>query len=158
MFPLQLKSVESLSQHQTDYQYDVFVSYSEAEYEFVRDILLPSLEKEYRVCFPERDIVLGKSISDQYRSSIERSRKCIVLLSRGFKNDKMYEDLQLNRILLIMLKDKRRALFIMYDEGACLAEELKNDVRTQVLDWQSFISESQKLVSMNQWVRTGKVA
>lgn len=153
----QIENTNDLSSRE-QYDYDVFVSYSEVDYNFVTGKIVPVLEKNFRVCFQGRDFVPGKLNYSQYQTSFVKSRKWIVLLSAGYKNDEECNELQLNRFILPSLNDKRRALFIMYDEGACLPEELRNDTAAQVLDWRTYVSERRKLVSVNQWVKTGRLS
>lgn len=80
IYPLQVENTTDLGLHET---FDVFVSHSEVEYNFIKDKIVPFLDKHYRVCFPERNFVPGKLEYGQYKTSFENSHKWIVLLSAG---------------------------------------------------------------------------
>lgn len=66
-------------------QFHAFVSYSEHDSLWVKNELLPNLEKDgIRVCLHERNFVPGKSIVENIIHSIERSYKSIFVLSPHF--------------------------------------------------------------------------
>ncbi|XP_008287182.1 toll-like receptor 18 [Stegastes partitus] len=72
-----------------DFTYHAFISYSHSDADWVRDQLLPCLEKNrnpYRLCIHERDFMPGKWIIDNIIDNIESSRKVIFVLSRHFVN------------------------------------------------------------------------
>ncbi|XP_071325209.1 toll-like receptor 18 isoform X2 [Trachinotus anak] len=71
------------------FTYHAFISYSHSDADWVRDQLLPCLEKNrnpYRLCIHERDFMPGKWIIDNIIENIESSRKVIFVLSRHFVN------------------------------------------------------------------------
>ncbi|XP_050987524.1 toll-like receptor 18 [Labeo rohita] len=72
-----------------DYTFHAFISYSHADADWVRNMLLPCLENSkppYRLCIHERDFIPGKWIIDNIIENIENSRKVIFVLSRSFVN------------------------------------------------------------------------
>uniref|UniRef100_A0A3B4TA70 Toll-like receptor 18 n=3 Tax=Seriola dumerili TaxID=41447 RepID=A0A3B4TA70_SERDU len=71
------------------FTYHAFISYSHPDADWVRDQLLPCLEKNrnpYRLCIHERDFMPGRWIIDNIIENIESSRKVIFVLSRHFVN------------------------------------------------------------------------
>ncbi|XP_042888968.1 toll-like receptor 13 isoform X2 [Penaeus japonicus] len=95
------------------YLYDTFVCYSQADRQWVFEHLVAKLEDggRYRVCIHERDFIVGQEITDNIISSVERSRKVIVVLSPPFIRSSwcMFElQMASNKIL-----DERKSKLIM---------------------------------------------
>ena len=69
-----------------DYEYDAFVSCSSRDELWIIEELQPKLEDEFglKLCLHERDFVLGGDIMEQITSSIENSRKTLLILSPNF--------------------------------------------------------------------------
>ena len=70
---------------QREYEYDAFVSYCATDYGWVSKNL-PRLEEEYNLClcFHDRDWLPGRDIVDNIVSSIENSRKTVLIVSNAF--------------------------------------------------------------------------
>ncbi|XP_062560790.1 uncharacterized protein LOC134225047 isoform X2 [Armigeres subalbatus] len=68
------------------YMYDVFVSYSEHDRQWVLDELLPNLEKteEIAVCLHERDFQVGVSILENIIHCMDQSRTLLLVMSESF--------------------------------------------------------------------------
>ncbi|XP_052805754.1 toll-like receptor 4 [Mya arenaria] len=68
------------------FRYDVFVSYSDQERNFVIVDLLHELEesRSLKLCIHERDFFLGGMVTENIVYAINNSRITLVLLSRGF--------------------------------------------------------------------------
>ncbi|KAG8222348.1 hypothetical protein J437_LFUL001335, partial [Ladona fulva] len=67
--------------------YDAFVSYSGHDRNWVLRVLQPYLEEgedKYQLCLHDRNFTLGGIISQNIIESIEKSRKTILILSKGF--------------------------------------------------------------------------
>ena len=67
--------------------YDVFISYSSKDSDWVIDKLLNPLESQdppYNVCLHERDFLIGVSISDNMEKAIERSKSTICVVSNNW--------------------------------------------------------------------------
>lgn len=64
------------------YQYDVFISYSHRDGEWVRNFLLPRLEGiGLRVCIDYRDFEIGAPTLINMENAVERSRKTLIVLT-----------------------------------------------------------------------------
>ncbi|XP_036111553.1 toll-like receptor 1 isoform X2 [Molossus molossus] len=75
----------SLDKLQRTLQFHAFISYSGHDSGWVRNELLPNLEKEgIRICLHERNFVPGKSIVENIINCIEKSYKSIFVLSPNF--------------------------------------------------------------------------
>ncbi len=67
---------------QTEYTYDVFISYSHHDGEWVRNWLLPRLERAgLRVCIDFRDFEVGVPSLVNMEWAVERSRKTLLVLT-----------------------------------------------------------------------------
>src|SRR5512136_2482598 len=65
-----------------NYIYDVFISYSHADQEWVRNWLLPRLEAAgLRVCIDCRDFELGTSVLDNIEWAVDNSRHTLLVLT-----------------------------------------------------------------------------
>ncbi|EAT36163.2 AAEL011734-PA, partial [Aedes aegypti] len=68
------------------YMYDVFVSYSEQDRQWVLDELLPNLERteDIAVCLHERDFQVGVSILENIIYCMDQSRTLLLVMSESF--------------------------------------------------------------------------
>lgn len=67
---------------ETEFKYDVFVSYSHKDEEWVRNVLLPTLEKQgLKVCIDFRDFIAGKPAIINMQDASEASRHTILVLT-----------------------------------------------------------------------------
>ncbi|XP_037385531.1 toll-like receptor 6 [Talpa occidentalis] len=74
-----------LEELQRTVQFHAFISYSDHDSAWVKNELLPNLEKEdIRVCLHERNFIPGKSIVENIINCIEKSYKSIFVLSPNF--------------------------------------------------------------------------
>jgi tetratricopeptide (TPR) repeat protein len=65
-----------------DFEYDVFISYSHKDEEWVRNILLPTLEKQgLKVCIDYRDFIAGKPAIINMADASETSRHTLLVLT-----------------------------------------------------------------------------
>jgi hypothetical protein len=64
------------------YEFDVFISYSHKDAEWVTDVLLPRLEKTgLKVCIDNRDFIAGESAIVNMQDSIKNSRRILLVLT-----------------------------------------------------------------------------
>uniref|UniRef100_A0A452FN74 Toll-like receptor n=2 Tax=Capra hircus TaxID=9925 RepID=A0A452FN74_CAPHI len=74
-----------LEERQRTLQFHAFISYSGHDSAWVKNELIPNLEKEdIRICLHERNFVAGKSIVENIINCIEKSYKSIFVLSPNF--------------------------------------------------------------------------
>ncbi|XP_066135337.1 toll-like receptor 6 [Saccopteryx bilineata] len=74
-----------LDELQNTFHFHAFISYSEPDSAWVKNELVPCLEKEdMRICLHERNFVPGKSIVENIINCIEKSYKSIFVLSPNF--------------------------------------------------------------------------
>ena len=80
------KQRQQQQEAQRNYEYDAFVSYNSRDELWINEELQPKLEDEFglRLCLHQRDFVLGGDIMEQITSSIENSRKTLLILSPNF--------------------------------------------------------------------------
>uniref|UniRef100_A0A452HIF0 TIR domain-containing protein n=1 Tax=Gopherus agassizii TaxID=38772 RepID=A0A452HIF0_9SAUR len=80
-------------------QFHAFISYSERDSLWVKNHLIPNLEKEdgsVQICLHERNFIPGKSIVENIINCIEKSHKSIFVLSPNF--------VQIPSLILILLE------------------------------------------------------
>lgn len=72
--------------NEDQYRFDLFVSYSDKDREFVLDQLLPNLEKrsEIKICLHERDFQVGLSILENIIQCMDQSRCLLLVISESF--------------------------------------------------------------------------
>jgi tetratricopeptide (TPR) repeat protein len=102
----------------SEYQYDVFISYTSADKEWVRKTFVPALEKAaLKCCEYYRDFDLGAPIVKEMERAILQSRKTILVLSPAYlKSDwAAFENLMLQT--LDAANQERRLLPVIY--GKC---------------------------------------
>ncbi|XP_045203190.2 uncharacterized protein LOC123556489 [Mercenaria mercenaria] len=144
-------------------EYDVFLSYSEEEYTFVSETLVPFLENdcELRVCLPNRDFPPNRSIFGSYVDRIRKSRKVIVILSQAYMAEARCRYLQLEHIILPLLYQELRTpkdvLIIKYEEATNLPEPLRWNFQIEVFPWYRQLPVRVKLKTLNKWVFTGHI-
>ncbi|XP_045456023.1 protein toll-like [Melitaea cinxia] len=93
--------------------YDAFVSFTYQDEDFVREKLLPKLEKgkpPLKICVHYRDWVIGDYIPAQISRSVDQSRYTIIVLSRNFV-ESMWGRMEFrtahakDRVIILMLED-----------------------------------------------------
>ena len=101
-----------------DYEYDAFVGYNRGDAEWVLDHLLPAMEEEtgFKLCIHDRDFTPGRIIEETIVSSIEQSRKTILILSNHFlESTWCYFEMQMARQMLFSLGKDVIILVILTD-------------------------------------------
>ncbi|KAF7281968.1 hypothetical protein GWI33_003760 [Rhynchophorus ferrugineus] len=122
-----------------DKKYDVFISYSHNDEQFVLEQILPKLEESnFRVCIHIRDWVPGKSIMSQIAKSVQNSKRTIVVLSEQFTYSKW--GLMEFRTAHVESTNHKRPKVIVLILGDlnenCLNDEIKSYLKTNMyLKW-----------------------
>ncbi|MFL5806120.1 MAG: TIR domain-containing protein, partial [Roseiflexaceae bacterium] len=71
------------------YIYDVFVSYSSDDRNWVHDVLLPRLKKAgLKICIADRDFELGVPHIVNIEQAVEQSRKILPIMTLGWLKNK----------------------------------------------------------------------
>ncbi|XP_075715217.1 toll-like receptor 1 [Rhinoderma darwinii] len=80
------KSKKGYQELKKDFSFHAFVSYSENDSSWVKNIMLPSIQSmdEIRICHHERNFTPGKSIVENIINCIDNSYKSIFVLSPHF--------------------------------------------------------------------------
>ena len=70
----------------TPFEYDLFVSYNQHDYQWADEVMQPKLEDELdlRLCLHHRDFRLGEVITEQIVESVQSSKKTLFILSKSF--------------------------------------------------------------------------
>ncbi|XP_063964808.1 protein toll-like [Lytechinus pictus] len=127
---------EDLSEEDANKPFDVFISYSQLDDEFVLRYLVPLLENEeeasYSICLHHRHFIPGDTIANNIVSAVAQSRRVILVLSKNFLESDwcMYE---FRMAHLQALQDRRNTLLIITLGDICedsLDPDLKAHVKT----------------------------
>lgn len=70
--------------HDSDIDFDVFVSYSSLDRDFVKNSLYAELTTTHSVCIDFKDFEAGLYIPDNIANSVFRSRKTLLVVTRNF--------------------------------------------------------------------------
>ena len=94
------------------FAFDVFISYSQANEDWVKKKLIPTLEEsepKLSVCYHERDFAAGKSIVENIVDSLDTSRKCLLVLSEEYSSSSwcMFEAHLASSRLIQVVKTKQ---------------------------------------------------
>lgn len=83
---LMMKNRRKSNSNDDQYRFDLFVSYSDKDRDFVLDQLLPNLEKrsEITICLHERDFQVGLSILENIIQCMDQSRCLLLVISESF--------------------------------------------------------------------------
>ncbi|XP_050082348.1 protein toll-like [Anopheles aquasalis] len=114
-----------------DKQYDAFLSYSHKDECFVTEQLLPVLERHplrFKICWHMRDWIPGEMITSQILSSVEKSRRTIIVLSSNFLVS-LWGQLEFRTAHLQSLNERRnRVIIIIYDDIGSI-DDLEPELR-----------------------------
>lgn len=114
--------------------FDVFISFSHEDEDYVLNKLLPMLEKDnYKTCIHMRNWIIGEWIPKQISVSIDISRRTLIVLSRKFVKS-LWGMLEFRMAHASMLHEGRaRLIVVVLDDivtEECLDPELRNYLRT----------------------------
>lgn len=116
-------TVLSFMSHEEDastdhiFNYDIFMSYSDHNREWVLNSLLPNLESKSKVnvCLHERDFQVGISILENIISSIDRSRCILLVISQSFLRSQWCQ-FELHLAQHRLLETRREELILLFLE------------------------------------------
>ncbi|WAQ99152.1 TLR4-like protein [Mya arenaria] len=115
-----------------NYKYDAFISYADENIRFVRDRIIPELERRgLSLCIHQRDFLAGNDVTDNIINAIQCSKKTITILSNGFLRSKwcMYE-FNMARMETIYTREGRGCLVV------AMLEKIPVDRMTaEMLQW-----------------------
>lgn len=99
------------------FYYDIFMSYSDHNREWVLNSLLPNLESKskVKVCLHERDFQVGISILENIISSIDRSRCILLVISQSFLRSQWCQ-FELHLAQHRLLETRREELILLFLE------------------------------------------
>lgn len=99
------------------FNYDIFISYSDHNREWVLNSLLPNLESKskVKVCLHERDFQVGISILENIISSIDRSRCILLVISQSFLRSQWCQ-FELHLAQHRLLETRREELILLFLE------------------------------------------
>uniref|UniRef100_A0A2M4CGT0 TIR domain-containing protein n=1 Tax=Anopheles darlingi TaxID=43151 RepID=A0A2M4CGT0_ANODA len=122
-------------------RYDAFVSYSHQEESFVAKDLIPGLEKErnFKLCWHQRDFIPGALISTQITKAIEESRRTIVVLSKSYLSS-VWGQQEFRTAFQQSVSEKRNRVVAIIYEDIGNVDNLDADLRaylrsTTYLQW-----------------------
>jgi len=112
------------------FNYDIFISYSDHDREWVLNSLLPNLESKSKVnaCLHERDFQVGISILENIISSIDRSRCILLVISQSFLHSQWCQ-FELHFAQHRLLETRREELILL------LLEEIPRMKRPKTLQY-----------------------
>jgi hypothetical protein len=136
-----------------NHEYDVFISYSHHDSEFIQDALVPELEGRgklmdgsrneetqvqmdkdlsepdaFRVCLHERDFEVGTPITENIIECVDNSRKVIVLVSRNYL-ESQWCLFEMNLAYHRLIESRRKSFLVI------VLEQVPTELRTKILNY-----------------------
>lgn len=131
--------VDSFTDYDISVVFDVFISYSREDWDWVKNTLLPNLSCEgYRVCVDFKDFVPGTEISENILNSIYKSKKTIVVLSKYFLNS-VWGQFELQQAHYKAMTQRKDTLIILKLDSCNVPRKLMGKI---FLDWTSSTDKS----------------
>ncbi|CRL03398.1 CLUMA_CG016341, isoform A [Clunio marinus] len=115
---LMLRNRRKSNNKDDPYNYDVFVSYSDKDRNWVLDELIPNLERraEIKICLHERDFQVGLSILENIIHSMDQSRCLLLVISESFlKSNWCSFEMHLAQHRLIETRREQLILVLLQD-------------------------------------------
>ncbi|XP_002733943.1 uncharacterized protein LOC100371103 [Saccoglossus kowalevskii] len=105
---------EEIKDDDDEFKYDVFLSHSSKDEEWVLKVLHPTLENppyNYKLCLDYRDFIIGDTIADNIIDAVQKSRKTAFILTKSFiESEWCYFELEMVRQQMF---DEHRDLAIL---------------------------------------------
>merc|ERR1711988_1164582 len=120
-----------------DKPYDAFLSYAEADSDFLEKELLKGLEcpaevsEKYKCLIHTRDWHAGEMIPDQIIHSVESSRRTIIVLSKPYIQS-MWTKLEFRAAHTQALQDKTQRVIIIVKGELPKVEEMEEDLQKYI--------------------------
>jgi len=115
--------------------YDVFLSYSHHDAEYVENKLLPGLEskdnletEQYKCLIHTRDWEVGETISDQIVESVERSKRTLVVLTTSYLSA-LWTKLEFKAAHTKAMEDKTQRVIVIVHGEIPSKENLDTDLQ-----------------------------
>lgn len=109
--------------------FDVFISFSHDDEEYVLNELLPQLENEnYKTCVHMRDWNIGEWIPKQISVSINISRRTLIVLSRSFVKS-VWGMLEFRMAHASMLNEGRARLIVVVMDDIMKADDMDPELK-----------------------------
>jgi len=126
--------------------YDAFISYSQADSDYVETSLLPGLEQpedpgdKFKCLIHTRDWNVGEMIPDQIIHSVESSRRTIIVLSKSYI-DSMWTKLEFRAAHKQALQDRTQRVIIVVLGELPTKDDMEEDLK--------------KYISLNTYLEVG---
>ncbi|XP_059351036.1 toll-like receptor 13 [Daphnia carinata] len=151
----------------SEFEYDAFISFNEQDRPWVYTHLVPQLErskessdtvdstnehfKPFRLCIHDRDFTVGQRITENIIENIAKSRKVVIVLSRGYVESKwcqfeldlshhrLLESERRNALVLVLLEEvpkQQQNAGLRYLMSTRTYLEWRSDPEGQKLFWQ----------------------
>ncbi|KAK9891329.1 hypothetical protein WA026_014572 [Henosepilachna vigintioctopunctata] len=124
--------------------FDIFVSYSHKDGDFVFEQLAPRLEKgphAYKLCLHERDWIPGESIMNNIAYSVMNSRRTLIILSPNFL-ESVWAKMEFRSAHAEAMRERRNRIILVIKDDVLLDEldeELKIYIKTHTyIKWKDF--------------------
>ncbi|XP_064616274.1 toll-like receptor 4 [Liolophura sinensis] len=139
--------------------YDAFVSYEDSDRTFIREQVIPRLERDagLKLCIDKRDFIPGLYVTDNILHAIQNSRKTVIFLSPKFLKSKWcvyemnmarMEGIHSGRDVLVMVLTEKIPTSQLSAEMIDIIRnqtyiELTNNVYGEALFWERLVSAIQ---------------
>ncbi|XP_064616096.1 toll-like receptor 4 [Liolophura sinensis] len=139
--------------------YDAFVSYEDSDRTFIREQVIPRLERDagLKLCIDKRDFIAGLYVTDNILHAIQNSRKTVIFLSQKFLKSKWcvyemnmarMEGIHSGRDVLVMVLTEKIPTSQLSAEIVDVIHnqtyiEMTNNVYGEALFWERLVSAIQ---------------
>nr|XP_054768708.1 toll-like receptor Tollo [Lytechinus pictus] len=133
------------------WEYDAYIAYSDEDIEYVLKNIIPILEEDvnlpYKLCIRHRDFPPGECIATTIVTSLEASRRSIIVISRSFLQDE-WRLLEFKTAHQRVLQDKRNKNLILVFLEDLDKDEMDEDMRYYVTA-NAYLSTTNRLFREN---------